>query len=225
VAVAYDAGSQAEATSVNHVATGSNRLALAAIAWFGNSASVTGMTSNSVAMTQIGSTLVHPDSDNLRLAVFGIVAPSTSSVSYAATFSGSPLLNYIQVMTFTGVDQTTPVGTHAANTSAGDQTAVSSTVSSATNDLVADFMYAVGTAATVGAGQTERLTASDWGGNGLENRTSTEAGAASVDMTWTLGSANKWLQFAIPILQVAAAAANVGQPWQQKGAMGAMVSM
>jgi hypothetical protein len=204
VAVAYDAGSQAEATSVNHAATGANRLAIAAIAWFGNTATVTGMTSNAVAMTQIGSALVHPDSDNLRLAAFYIIAPSTSSVSYAAAFSGSPLLNYVQVMSFTGVDQSTPIGTHAGNNSSGDQTAVSSTVSSAINDLVADFLYTVGTAATVGAGQTERLTASDWGGNGLQNRTSTEAGATSVDMTWTLGSAAKWLQFAIPIQAVIA---------------------
>lgn len=197
--VAYDAGSQAEATSVAHAATGANRLAVACMAWWGSSVTITGMTSNSVAMTQIGSALSHPDSDNLRLAAFYITAPSTSSVSYAATFSGSPVLNYIQVMTFTGVNQASPLGTHAANTSSGDQTAVSSTVSSATNDLVTDCLYAVGTAATIGASQTSRLAASDWGGNGLQNRTSTEPGAASVDMTWTLGSAAKWEQFAIPI--------------------------
>jgi hypothetical protein len=204
VAVAYDAGSQAEATSVNHAATGANRIAIAVQAWWGNTVTITGMTSNAVAMTQIGSALSHPDSDNMRAAAFYIVAPSTSSVSYASTFSGSPILNYIQVMSFAGVDQSTPLGTSVGSNSSGDQTAVSSNVSSAVDDLVADFLYAVGTSATVGAGQTERLAASDWGGNGLQNRTSTEAGAASVDMTWTLGSAAKWLQFAIPIKAVSA---------------------
>jgi hypothetical protein len=208
MAVLYDSGAGAQATSVNYAATGANRLALAAIAWFGNTATVTGMTSNSVSMTQVGTTIIHPDSDNLRLASFLIVAPSTSSVSYAASFSGTPALNYIQVMSFTGVNQVTPIGTHAQNNSTGDQTAVSSTVSSTVDGLVADFLYDVGTAATVGAGQTERLTAADWGGNGLENRTSTEPGAASVDMTWTLASANKWLQFAIPILAVGAPVAD-----------------
>jgi hypothetical protein len=102
-------------------------------------------------------------------------------------------------MTFTGVDQATPLGTFVSNKAAADPGPATVNVSSAANELVFDTVGCEQcTSLTVGAGQTERWNRSV--DNGITRGAgSTETGAATVTMSWTLGSANDWAIGAVPI--------------------------
>ena len=94
-------------------------------------------------------------------------------------------------MTFTGVNQATPLGSFASNDS--DSAAASVTVTSAANELVFDTLVvesSTNLSLAPGGGQTERwdlFQAVKNNGGG-----STEAGAASVVMSWTWSGGDKW---------------------------------
>ncbi len=88
----------------------------------------------------------------------------------------------------------TPVGSGVNATSIGV------TVPSATNGLVVDVLYGLNSTAayTAGAGQTERWDTGTTGGTAnLRGCGSTEAGAASVAMTWTIGGKTKLALLAV----------------------------
>ena len=100
---------------------------------------------------------------------------------------------------YTGVDQTTPFGTACA--AANRSGTASCSVSSAADELVVDVVCAESTSATltVGANQTQRykneVTNARAGG-------STEPGAASVTMSWTISATKDWAIAAVPIKPV-----------------------
>ena len=154
---------------------------------------VTGITYNSVSMTQKW----HEGPDNYEInAGYFLLAPdigtydiviSLSAVAYA--YGGS--------ISFTGVDQTTPLGT-AATVATGYSTAATVNVSSASGELVIDNL-GVGTGATsltIGSGQTERWSQSptSWWGRG-----STKAGEATTAMSWTLEATDRWIMDGVSI--------------------------
>ena len=135
---------------------------------------------------------------NNRAAFLGIVAPTTGAQNVVVTVSASSRFNGA-FFCLTGVDQTTstlsPVG------SSGTGTSVSDTVTSAANDLVMDALLEGWGATTVGTGQTQRFNNTSmtsyfgWG--------STEPGAASVPMTWTIGgSPGEYVHIAINVKAV-----------------------
>jgi hypothetical protein len=128
--------------------------------------------------------------------MWGIIAPATGAQTIAIVGSGEN--QALEVISFTGVHQTTPTGT--AVTANGESTAVSVTATSASGELVVDGVtVSLNTTetATVGASQTER-------GNNLQSGTirwccSTEPGVASTAMTWTISSIREWSQVAVPL--------------------------
>jgi MSHA pilin protein MshD len=133
-----------------------------------------------------------------RSAVYGRVNPTAKTATMRVTLSaGDGSGTYVAVASFKGVHQTTPLGTPAtANGGAGGTPTV--TVSAAVGDLVVDFMGTKETPTgnkTPGAGQTEL-----WDGFSTQSigAGSTEAGAASVQMTWG-GTTEEWAMVGVAL--------------------------
>jgi hypothetical protein len=138
--------------------------------------------------------------DDARVEIWSLVAPDIGSHDVVITFSDQLWKSATAgVMTFTGVDQTTPLGTFASNKANASPGPATVDVSSAANELVFDTVGCERcTSLTVGAGQTERWNRVVENGQ-TRGAGSTEPGAATVTMSWTLGSADDWAIGAIPI--------------------------
>lgn len=171
----------------NKTTAGSNRvgvvdLRFANAAHAGEPASVTW---NGVGMTQIGTGATISSAGGVRS--FIIVNPPTASSAVVVTTNTSTPVGYC-VRSFSGVHQTTPVDAGATQTATGTSTTPSVTVSSAADNMVLNAATVAGTFSANGAGQTQDCESSD--GATYTMRTSREAGAASVVMDHTAGSAN-----------------------------------
>lgn len=200
--VAFDAASSGTRTttgatiSASHTFGGSDRAAYVNVCYFSNPAQTA--SSLTVGGSATGVTLVHEDSDGVagddrrRHVIYRVVAPASGAQTVLFTASGDMVHGAIEVVSLTGVHQTTPVGTAA--TAEGSSTAPSVAVTSASGELVLDASCGFFPAGTVtpDASQTPRVENENWGGNeGIASITS-EAGAASVTMSHTLGSSAPW---------------------------------
>lgn len=192
-AVAFDKGTSTSITFA-HTCTGAN-LALYVIVEERYASAVTGVTYNGVAMTQ--KSYNDPGANSIVQKVFELLAPATGAHNVVVTASATRNL-LCTAISLTGVDQTTPTGTYV-NTNGGAGTAISDVVTSATGEIVIDAVTIMENTAstatlTVGAGQTQRSNQEQVsGGNGLVGAVSTEAGAASVTMSWTASAASFWV--------------------------------
>ncbi len=158
--VAFDAATDALETggdgviSLSHTATGSNRCALACT---GNTAgtvrSLSSITYGGVSMTEIWDTIYSTFHQNGGAI---LAAPATGSQTVTATMSGA-ITDYLilGVMTFTGVDQTTPNGTPVGNTSGGTSNSVTVT-GVGSDDMVASNHTSGWNGTVTGADETER---------------------------------------------------------------------
>lgn len=151
MAIAYDnvspdtTGSGASLTSGAWTISGSDRLLLG---FLGNASGPTreptGMKwdgSGGTALTQIGSTLTIGSFG--RLGAYRLIAPTASSLTLYGSFDGAADSAALGGDSYTGVDQTTPVGTPATNTgaiasSSGDATV---TITTTVGDLVVAGLY------------------------------------------------------------------------------------
>jgi hypothetical protein len=182
----------ASSLTISHTTSGTNRLMLVGVSiakQSGGAPSVSSITYNGVNLSFVGS---QANSDSLgRVEIWRLVAPATGANNVVVTLGAAPDAQTVGVMTFTGVHQSTPLGTFASAT--GDSTSASVTVTSAAGELVFDTLVVESSsdkALAPGAGQTERWdlfqTVKNNGGG------STEAGAASVTMSWSWSGADKW---------------------------------
>ncbi|MFQ5918475.1 MAG: hypothetical protein ACE5I4_00345, partial [Thermoplasmata archaeon] len=125
--------------------------------------------------------------DNAHVEMWYLVAPATGTNSVVITHSGA---NDVVggATSWTGVDQSTPFGPTA--TADGTASPATVDVTSASNEVVLDVV-AVRNAATmtVGAGQTQRW---NLGVGVMDGGGSSEAGAATVAMSWTLTGTFEW---------------------------------
>ena len=188
--------------TIPHTTSGTNRLMLVGVSFNNNGLeTVTGVTYNSVALTFVGTIR---NVDDARVEIWRLIAPDTGTHDVVVTFSADLLQEgFAGVVTFTGVHQTTPLGTFAS--AAADGITATVNVSSATGELVFDVLAAeYSTSATVGAGQTQRWNIILTGSIGAG---STEPGAATVTMSWTLTAAgDHWAIGGVPIKPAAALA-------------------
>jgi hypothetical protein len=156
------------------------------------------VTYNGTPLSSVGSV---NSSNNGRVEIWSLVAPDTGTHDVVITFSANLEQSAkAGVVTFTNVNQSTPLGTFVSNNanSAGPATV---DVSSATNELVFDTATCEScTTLIVDGSQAEqwKLTTLD-GSPTLIGGSSTEAGASTVTMSWTLGAANYWAIGAVPI--------------------------
>ena len=178
----------------SHTVSGTARLLLVGVS-FNNDffEVVSGVTYNGVPLTLVPPVGWVETADDARVEIWSLVNPPTGTHDVVVTFS--PALfrgGTVGVMSFTAVDQTTPLGPFAG---AAAQTGTNATVdiTSAVGELVFGTAAVEGTPAmtlTVGPGQTEHWNinnaARDYGAG------STEPGAPTVAMSWTLNSSDHW---------------------------------
>jgi len=204
--LAKDATSSCAGTGVSsltcaHTVSGANREIVNWISWYHSLSALSGLTYNSVALTAIpsGSTAngqYHIDGSHL-------IAPATGTNNMVATFTGNVFDVGMGSTSFTGADQTTPLGT--AVTATGTSTTPSVTVSSAAGEIVLDGLVIIHSSTlTVGGSQTQEWNAIANSGF-IKYAGSSQNGAASVSNTWTNGTSQAWAQGAVPIKPVAVA--------------------
>lgn len=160
-----------------------------------------------VDLTQIGSSYYEYHTDHF-LSLWLLVAPATSTNNLTITFSASQASGYIAAVCLTGVDQTTPVDT--LGTATNSDTTITQNISSATGDMVFDFVSVVhsggGGSVAVGAGQTSVVEEDGWAGGFWSNGMSREDGGATVTMSWTTAAVTKWGSVAVNVNAVGAGA-------------------
>ena len=160
-----------------------------------------GVTYGGVSLGQIVSRVGANASNGGFVQLWGLVAPSTGANDVVVTYTNSTNSGVDVLMagaiTATNVSQSSPLGTPASAT--GSSTAATVNVSSATDELVLDIVGTGTLVSTVGANQTQRwlqnVNFNSQCGNGAM---STEAGAASVTMSWTVTS-DSWAILGVPL--------------------------
>lgn len=204
--VTFDAASTAKVTSATsltfaHTCTGANRVLVAGSSTDA-AVETTGVTYNAVALTAI--TGVSYSTFN-RGELFGLIAPATGSNNIVIT-AASAVGIVGGGVSVTDADQTT--GWHNPATASGLSTAPSVAVTSATGELVVDVVTNGVNAgslptASVGASQTQRWN--DAVVDKMRGCGSTEPGAASVTMSWTLTASEGWSICGVAVMAAPAA--------------------
>ena len=120
--------------------------------------------------------------------LYQYVAPPTGATSIVVGFAGSES-GIAAVVSYNGVDQTTPIRAGSPNTATGTSTAPSVAITSQADDMVVDAVVISHLLSSAGGGQTERHNDDD-GARSLGG--SDEAGGASVTMSWTGAGSAAW---------------------------------
>jgi hypothetical protein len=189
-------------TITGHSTSGTDRLAIVVLTWEDDGTeTVTSIVRNSQSFV---TTALTPSisAGGFTSQAWRLIDPSTGAHDTVITMSAQANVQ-AAICSFTDVDQTTPIdgyGTDSDFTAVGNPPAVTS----AAGDLVFDyFANAAATNPTVGAGQSSLLTITpNYRGVGA----STEAGAASVTMSWTPATDNWWIWLGFNINDAAGAA-------------------
>lgn len=195
----FDNVNSTQGTAVANLTTGawtiagSDRLLVAGLGWADGSpptySAIKWGGSGGTTLTQVGSTLSAGSFH--RVAMARLIAPTAASQTLYGEVSGTTGELCVGGVSFTGVEQTTPLGTASTNTGSGSGTNFTATVdvTSASDEVVIDVAYAGTTSGgngsctvAVGAGQTMR-----WEQENISNFSagtqSTEPGAGTVTMS------------------------------------------
>ncbi|RYD68665.1 MAG: DUF11 domain-containing protein, partial [Verrucomicrobiaceae bacterium] len=189
--------------SMSHTVSGTNRLLLVAVNQEDDGTA--GMTINSVTFNGVALTRVSriASSQEAIADLWSLVNPPAGTANVVvnmSNFSNADAL-HVAATTFTGVSQTTPLGT--AVTAAAATTPMTITAGGATGDLV----FVTGavddsrTATPTGTAATALWNANAGGtGDGVRSVGSTRAGNGSTAaFAWTLSAADGWAALAVPI--------------------------
>lgn len=196
--VAFDAATSAiedngdGIISLTHTSTGSNLAVFAGIDWQNAG---TGVGSNSTTYGGTGMTekwdaaMTAPGFTQYQNAAYTLAGQATGAQTVTNTLVATgPNHHILGVISMTGVDQVTPVGT--PNTAQGTTNTATVTVASVgASDMVVDNLYKASTALTVGADQTLRYSQ---GASGTIGAGSTQLGSAGGVMSWSLGTTDTW---------------------------------
>ncbi|MBN1421611.1 MAG: DUF2341 domain-containing protein [Planctomycetes bacterium] len=205
VSPAYDAasnvGTASDSTGLtwSHTTSGSERLLIVGVSiQNASSQTVSSVTYAGTNLTQAGAAT---NGTAVRSEIWYLVAPATGANDIVVTLSAAAQFA-AGAASFTGVHQTSPLGTFASATGTG--TAPSANVSSAGYELVIDTLAQrnSGSTSTIGAGQVgmwNRLTGDATADDNVRSCGSTEEGAASVTMSWTISASRAWAIGAVPI--------------------------
>ena len=188
------------------VGSGADRLLIVGVSWHewvAGTPTVSSITFGGVGLTRLGGLVAGQKASD----IWYLKNPANSTANIVVTLSaGGAEYVVVGATSWTGVDQTTTFGTLA--TANGSSTAPSVNVSSAAGEVVHDNLSVnAAPTITVGADQTQRwnqtTATSQQSGAG-----SSEAGAATVTMSWTLSVSKAW---AIAGVSIKAAAAGAPQ--------------
>ena len=188
MAVALDATSQgtvsgAASLTISHtVGSGSNRYLLVAVICT-NSTDYLAAGSCTYGGVSMGSPVVTPSSSsNVNTYMWGMVAPPSGTANVVITPSGSAYLDCL-VMSFTGVDQATPVAATAKDSTTQTSPGPTLTIALPTNGLIADFFTARATGQTLTPGTNQTRAGTTIAGGVSTSSGSTKTAAA--DMAWS----------------------------------------
>lgn len=181
--------------------TGANRFMLVAVNYEDDGTA--GIAINSVTYGGIPLTLVgsRNSDQEVRTQIWRLINPASGTANVVVNGTGIASGDAVHVgaTTFTGVNQTTPLGTLA--NAIGTGTSASVVTASAAGELVfATLSLDDSRTATSAAGQTDLWNAIAGTANtdGVRSVASTKAGAASVTTSWTTGS-DAWAALAVSV--------------------------
>lgn len=202
-------GASSTSSAFSVTAAGSNRCAFALIG-FNNvtGLSVTSVTYGGIAMTAAG-TPAHNVTSHAYTAIYYLVNPPTGSNTLAVTCSGSTVEIYVNLVSFTGVDQTTPVRAASYTTATGSSAAPAVTVPSNASDKTISCCLPGGVNVTATNQTSDGLNVTGTMSFGSDHETGT---AASVTHTWTTDASGQWAVSGLSIQADAGAATFV--PYQ-----------
>jgi len=186
------ASDTASSITVSHATgSGSNRLMLVGISYNNDDyETVTGVTYNGTALSQVGTV---NNSDDARVCIYSLVAPDSGTHNVIINFSDALNDGAIAgVVTFTGVDQSTPLGTFVSST--GDNsTPATVNIPSDSGELVFGVVSSEYEAFTPSSGQNQHWNMSI-SGEDTNGAGGTDAGGSpTVTMSWSLDPAyNHW---------------------------------
>lgn len=207
MAVAYDtvgpssAGASATATNTvswSHTCSGSSRLLIAAVAVGQNpdTGITTSATYNSVAMTSVG--VVHANnSGSGYVQMFRLVNPASGANTVAVTASTTVNALSAGSVSFTGVDQTTPIGTPATAFGFSTTPSVAVTGTTAGNMVIDAMVTGTGVTSSTQTLRWSRITNTDTAG-GIGASATADAGG-SVTMSYSITS-DWWGIVAVEVL-------------------------
>lgn len=192
------AGAPEATRTFSHTCSGSQRLLIVSVCndEDGSAVNVSSITYAGVALTQ---RITATRSNFGRASLWYLVNPASGANNVIVTLASAQEWTAAAV-SFTGVNQTTPLGTAASANGFGSTASVN--VSSASDELVYDTVNVNGPVTlTAGASQTSRWTreASTSSTVVVDSGGSTETGAATTTMSWGVSPADDWVIVAVPI--------------------------
>jgi hypothetical protein len=187
-------------TITGKTTAGSNRCGIAKVSWTSQVTTITGITWNGVAMTEVINKKQTADID-VTTAIWRIVNPQTAASNVVVTFSGASTGAAI-AESYNGVNQAAPTGTAvSAATSGGAASPITVTATTATGEMVVDsamFSQFDTNAPAVGANQTQTLNqAVSVFFFALASRQSGSDGGV---MSWTYSGSGNWAIAAVPLV-------------------------
>jgi uncharacterized repeat protein (TIGR01451 family) len=172
------------------VGSGQNRVLIVGTSNRDGNKTVTSVTYGVSSLTRIG--YQNGPGNTARMELWYLLAPASGTADIVVTWNGSNAVA-AGAVSFTGVDQATPLGAFAS--AQGNTSSASVAVSSATGDVVIDTIAATGDAVSLTAGGSQTVqwnVGSGTAGGDVRAAGSTKPGASSVTMSWTLGASKQW---------------------------------
>lgn len=209
MAIAFDASSSLQWTSgspqtFSHTCTGADRYIFIGVMDDRDGV----VNDGDVSYNSVNVPLLVTVSDGGRptMRVFGVKAPSTGSNTVSVTVDTDPK-NQMNAMvaSYTGVDQTTPLGASMFTATGGATPATVDATSTTSGSWVVDFMTQEDPSAdpTAGASQTARI-AQGATGDEMEAGVSDEVSSGgTVTMSWTVTDLTTWVTAAIELMEAA----------------------
>ncbi len=207
-AVTYDYANSVVVSSASSMqwqhttGSGNDRLLLVTIDIFrsnGQPRTVSSITYNGIALTQ-ATTKEHSSNPRLRSYLFYLTNPASGTKTISVTFSGSTDAIGGSV-SYTNVNQTSPLQVSSANSGSGITQSTSLTASGSYNKILFGHMgsynSAQGHTVSEGGGQTNRWaqTGSNYKGRSSEKTVT----SGSVSMSWTTSITTSWTAIAAVI--------------------------
>lgn len=208
MAVAFDAAvarnqNAVSSDSWSHTCTGSDRYLVVAIGVGCAQGMTVSVTYNGVSMSSIGlyNNTTFGSGAAGKAQLFGLVAPATGANTVAVTYSAGSNVGGAASISYTGVHQTSPVGTAGTNTGQNNIGSTVTITDSVTGDMVVSAIVCDGSSSGLTAGDTQRMSEA---ASGYQGGASDAAGAASVAMDWSWTSSVAFAHVAVALKQVSA---------------------
>ncbi|MFZ1721290.1 MAG: hypothetical protein WAU07_02180 [Microgenomates group bacterium] len=160
-AVTYDAVTTSTSASFSHTTSGSDRVLLVYTYAFNANVDpdVTGITYNGVSMSKVTeSSIQYVANRYIEVQVWQLVAPATGSNTVSITYAGTYTKTSASAISFTGVDQSTPIGSSGTNSSTNAHPSVTFSTTNSNSIIVGGSLSRGGDTDpfTPGMGVTER---------------------------------------------------------------------